>query len=165
MDKIESLYEKAERCNKKDHKLAKSLYEKVVEEIGNKPIHEMDDSELRFFALSKMRIFLSSEFRDVDSSEKAIHSFELYLERNDNDVEIYGEYILVLEMTHQYEKAKDVLISLFTKESMKEVALKFLSSYTYCAEKLQSFDECINYKKQLIDITADPMEKKGCNKN
>lgn len=159
MDKIEILYGEAERCYTKNHQLAKPLYEKVVEAIGHRPIDEMDDVELRYFALSKMHIFLSSEFQDTDSSEKAIDAFELLRNRNSFDIKICGAYILVLELSYRYEKSHELLESLLNEESTVALALKSLSSYTYCAEGLQSSADCIAYKKRLIDMTSDKKEK------
>ncbi|MDP4121339.1 MAG: hypothetical protein Q8876_09860 [Bacillota bacterium] len=67
---------------------------------------------------------------------------------------------MILELTYQYEKSYDLLISLLHDSSTKKLALKFLSSYTYCAEKLQKFSDFISYKKELINITNDTEEKK-----
>ena len=158
------MFEQAEKCNKKDHLLAKPLYEKIIHEIGDKPIHEMNDMELRFFARSKARIFLSSLMSDIDNSEKAIDAFELFFEKNDHDIRMYEEYILTLELTYQYEKAHGVLQKMLRNEHLKPTSLAFLSSFVYCAEGLQSSNDCLMYKKQLIDITADPKERRRLQK-
>ena len=161
---IENLYREAEICYKTDHCKAKELYHRIVDEIGDKSIDEMDDSELRFFALSQQRIFLSSQFQDIESSDRAVEAFELFFERDEHDVETYSEYILTLELTYQYEKQFKVLRDLLSKDGMKPLALSFLSSISFSAEGLQTYDDCLRYKEQLIDVTDDPKEKKRLQK-
>ena len=148
MNTLENLFKQAEEFNKKDSIFAKSIYEKIIDQIGVKDICEMDTIELRYFALSKMRIFLSTNLNDTESSEEAIGAFELFFRTNDNDAEMYSSYILLLELTYQYKRAYYTLLEMLKNEKLKPSALTFLSSYVYCSEGLQSNDECIAYEKQ-----------------
>ena len=154
----------AKEYDKKDHKIAMELYKKIINKMENKSIDEMNDVELRLFSISNQHVFLASKFSNSTSCDQAIKAFELYFLKYNCNIEMYEAYVLLLELTYQYEKAKEVLDQLLKADSTKPLALKFLSSYVYAAEKLQSVEECINYKKQLIKITDDPIERKRLEK-
>ena len=157
--RFESSYDEAEALNRKDYVAAKALYEKVIDEIGDKPFAEMDDTELRFFALSKSQIFVCSEFRDLDSAAISIEAFEVFFQRNDSDAFMYEYYIFTLEFTYQLEKSYPVLLELLQRDDMKLLALKYLSSYSYAVEGLQEWEDCITYQRQRVELTTDKREK------
>ena len=157
---IERRYAMAEELNQKDHVAAKVLYEQIIIEIGDKKPDEMDDVELRIFALSKLKIFLCSQLHDRDSAMISIYALETFLQRNSSDLVVYECYIAVLELTWQYEKSHKVLINLLKNADTKRFALKWLSSFVYAAEDCQTSTDCIAYKEQLIALTDDPDERK-----
>ncbi len=124
----------------------------------------MSDEELRIFALSNMQLLIITGIEEGKYADKALEAFELIIKRKKGTPEIYEAYILILELTYQYEKSYDLLLSLLHDGNTKELALKFLSSYTYCAEKLQSFSDFISCKKELINMTKDLEDKKKLQK-
>ena len=162
--KIEFSYIRAEAVYQKDHIAAKALYEQIIVEIGDKKFDEMCDMELRIFALSKLKVFLCSQLHDRDSAMIAIDAFETFLQRNKNDIVVYEYYIVALQLTWQYEKSHKILIDLFGNTEMKMFALKWLSSFTYAIDSCQTSSDCILYKKQLIELTDAPEEKKRLQK-
>ena len=138
--------------------VAKATFESIIYSLEKKPIEKLSKDKLRIYALSNMHVFLDSGLNDRERAETAIRAFELYLEEYD-DVELYESYILTLELTYQYAKARDKAILLLDSPTTKRIALEFLSSYTYCSAGLQSFSDCINFKEELIQCTTDIGEK------
>ncbi len=138
--------------------VAKAVFESIIHSLEKKPVEKLTKDKLRIYALSNMHVFLDSGLCDMGKAEIAIRSFESYLEKYD-DVELYESYILTLELTYQYEKAREKAIALLDSPATKRIALEFLSSYTYCSAGLQSFSDCINFKEELIQCTTDIGEK------
>ena len=157
---VKKAYHKALEALRSDAETAKPEFEYVLSLLSNKPLTGCSPDELRIFAMSCYYLFLISHAGDTEKAEKAVKAFESYFETDKFDIETYEAYIVTLELTYQYKKAKSVLMTLLKQEAMKKTALKFLSSYAYAAEGLQSFEDCIGYKKELISIETDPDGKK-----
>lgn len=152
-------FEKEMKRIKTNKTSAKEDFEKVLFSLENKSPNELSDEELRCMALSYMNLFFISQMRDEDKAERAITSFEQYFQRNYQDVDMIENYITTLELTYQYEKSRETLLQLANQKHTKSLALKFLSSYVYCANGLQSVEDCIKYKEQLIQITDNQEDK------
>lgn len=156
---IEKIFDDANEKMQFNQAEAKKDFEYILSILNNKHLKDIPSNMLRILAFSNMNLFLISQCHKTENAERAIEVFELFFENNKNDVAAYEAYILILELTYQYEKSKLVLMTLLQNGLTQETAWKFLSSYVYCAEGLQSIDDCIEYKKRLIDITIDPEEK------
>ena len=156
---IESLYNRAKMIMDKDYLSARKLFEQIIQLIGDKPISVHHDNELRILALSYKNLFLISRLRDDLFATKSIEAFEMYFKKNYLDTEMYDSYILLLELTYQYRKSNEILNNLLANSETKELALKYLSSIVYQIEGLQTLDDCVNYKQQLIEMSRDEHEK------
>ena len=156
--KIKEAYEKAIEAIRYDAEAAKSEFEYVLTMIGSKSLAAYSPDELRIYALSNAELFIISKFADAEKAEKAVEAFELYFETTKDDIKAYEAYILTLELSYRYERAKAALMTLLEREPTRKTALKFLSSYAYVAEGLQSSEECATYKAELISLSNDPDE-------
>ncbi|HNX15230.1 MAG TPA: hypothetical protein PKH29_10325 [Oscillospiraceae bacterium] len=85
----------------------------------------MSDEELRIFALSNMQLLIITGIEEGKYADKALEAFELIIKRKKGTPEIYEAYILILELTYQYEKSYDLLLSLLHDGNAKELALNF----------------------------------------
>lgn len=166
--KIQDLFESAMNEIQSTPLTAKKKFEEIIDLLGNISFEECSKEYIYIFALSNMSLFQISRWNDMGKAETSIASFEFLLEKYIDEIEdyesVYEPYIVILELTYQYKKARTLLLKLMQCPQTKKIALKFLSSYAYCAEGLQTFNDCISFKEQLIRITDDLEEKQKLEK-
>ena len=156
---IFELFDQAEKMMKERSSEASKIFEEVLLTYAGNDLEEIEAEKLQIYALSNYYLFLLSMHKDIARAEMAIKLFEYLISHDKNNFDILEPYICVLELTYQFEKSYSFLLSLLNVEATKLIALKFLSSYIYYAEGLQSYQTLCEYKKQFYDLTSDPVEK------
>jgi hypothetical protein len=151
--------EDIERSIRKDSLTAEKKAELIVRMKGR--YDNLSDIELCECAIFARNIFLDSAYLDdLESAQCAIQAYERIIALGYREAAIYESYILVLELTYQYEKSFALLKQLYNEPQFHECALKFLSGFCYCAEGLMTMDEHMKYKKESIKYGLLKVERK-----
>lgn len=157
----EQIFKEAEELMSKDGQLANVAFKQVLEFFEGKTIEELTDYELRYYTLCYQRIFLYSGIKDCASASanESKKGFDMLISRDKLDADIYEDYILLLDLTYEYEKERDFLLGLLEDDGLKLMALKWLSVPTFEFNGLQSHEETKEYLEQRTELTTDIDEK------
>ena len=134
---------------------AEDGFKKIVQMLETKGIDNLSEEETRYLSKSHLYLFIISKLSNYHEAESAILCFEKIIEKGNLDADSADSYITALELTYQLEKAHTTLLQILSQNDLRKIALKHLSSYAYCADGMQSVDECIHYNEELESITDD----------
>ena len=124
--------------------------------------------------MSDRRMYLDTEKRD-----QAIRNFLLQVKNESNDLEQFSELITNQNVKSQYfglmgdffhqagllKKAKETYDKIFQIVSFNkfpENLLPILGNYSLLLSKLESYDEAINYQKQLAEVFENKNDDEKC---